>query len=236
MDQLSSLNHLTFYGLIVLGMTTGLLGSSHCVGMCGAIVTASSKSKMQILSYHIGRLLGYLSLGVLIPYLGIEMSGIKENGDIKLISALLIGGMFIFIGLKDILKFKSSHKLSANYQKLYKKSWTVVFNKFYRFEHLRSFFIGSLSSLLPCGLLWIVLIMSLTTANPFYSLAFIASFWLGTTPALSFAPLFIRKFIRPLSQKMPRLIPSTFILLGIITISYRIYNFYFVIPEGMSCH
>ena len=237
MDQLNELNHLSLYGLIILGFTTGLLGSGHCLGMCGGVVSATTKSKKEVTLYHIGRLLGYLSLGVIIPYIGIEISGIKENANIKLFSALLIGITFIIIGIQDILKTKISRsKISQKYQGLYKKAWSNIFNRFYHYSSLRSFSIGSLSALLPCGFLWVVLIMSLTTSNLFYAAAFIFSFWLGTTPALSFAPLLIRKFISPLNKKIPSLIPSTFILLGVVTISYRLYNFYFIVEKGASCH
>ncbi len=237
MAQLDELNHLSLYGLMILGLTTGLLGSGHCLGMCGGVVTATTKNRREVSLYHIGRLIGYLSLGVLIPQLGLELSGVKENQNLKLYSALFIGLTFIFIGLKDFIKNrKRETMISKWYQETYKKLWQMIFSKFYNFNLLRSFSIGAMSALLPCGFLWVVLIMSLTTTSIFYAGAFITAFWLGTTPALSFAPLLIRKYIKPLQLKAPRLLSSTFILIGLFTISYRLYNFYYVIPEGMSCH
>ena len=55
----------------------GLLGSFHCVGMCGPIafmlpIDRKNKTKgfFQILSYHLGRLTTYSLIGLLFGFLG----------------------------------------------------------------------------------------------------------------------------------------------------------------------
>ncbi|MFN7147839.1 MAG: sulfite exporter TauE/SafE family protein, partial [Myxococcota bacterium] len=54
-------------------LTAGLLGSPHCVGMCGPFVTATGRSAP---AWHAGRLLTYVTLGALagavgsVPFLG----------------------------------------------------------------------------------------------------------------------------------------------------------------------
>lgn len=49
---------------------TSLLGSFHCLGMCGGIVLVIDPLKGGALFYHLGRLVSYLLMGVLAGYLG----------------------------------------------------------------------------------------------------------------------------------------------------------------------
>ena len=49
----------------------GLLGSFHCVGMCGPIVLAvPGTSLLSKLSYNIGRAITYSSMGAIIGFVG----------------------------------------------------------------------------------------------------------------------------------------------------------------------
>ena len=49
----------------------GLLGSFHCVGMCGAIVLAvPGKTTLAKISYNIGRTITYMVLGAIIGLVG----------------------------------------------------------------------------------------------------------------------------------------------------------------------
>ncbi|OIQ20514.1 MAG: hypothetical protein BM556_00805 [Bacteriovorax sp. MedPE-SWde] len=223
MDQLTELNNVPLYLIVFAGLITGLTGSVHCTGMCGGLVTALTRSKMGIMSYHTGRLLGYVSLGVIIPLLGIEALGIRNNQYLSMFAAASLGLTFIFIGLKSIFKWQMSFSFHKKLEGLNQSIWRTLFEKLKRKDLLRSFLGGSASVLLPCGLLWTVIILSLTATSPLTALTFIISFWVGTTPALSFAPGLIQKFLLPLQKKLPRTVPIFFILIGIITISTRVY-------------
>lgn len=234
-DNLHELNHLPFYFIVFAGLMTGLTGSLHCTGMCGGLVTALTRSKKGILSYHIGRLLGYLSLGLIVPLLGFETLGIKDNKYLSLFAAGTLGLTFIFIGLKGIFKWKVNFSFHNKLEKLNQNIWRGLFKRFSSSDLIRSFFGGSASVLLPCGLLWTIIILALTATSPFTSLLFITSFWLGTTPALSFAPGLIQKVFLPLQRKLPKTIPLFFILIGLITISTRVYAI-FNQAGGHSCH
>lgn len=49
-------------------IAASLIGSVHCVGMCGGLaLAASAHSKAGLISYHIGRFLGYFAL---VPWRG----------------------------------------------------------------------------------------------------------------------------------------------------------------------
>jgi sulfite exporter TauE/SafE len=66
-----------FYSVIAAGFTIGILGSFHCVGMCGPIALSLpvyDKPKWQrlflILLYNFGRMTAYASMGVLFGLVG----------------------------------------------------------------------------------------------------------------------------------------------------------------------
>lgn len=235
MDQLTELNNIPLYMIVFAGLVTGLTGSVHCTGMCGGLVTALTRSKSGILSYHIGRLLGYMTLGVVIPLLGIEALGIRDNKYLSLFAAATLGLTFIFIGLKSIFKWQLSFQFHHKLEGINQSIWRGLFAKLGKRDLLRSFLGGSASVFLPCGLLWTVIILSLTATSPLSSLAFIISFWAGTTPALSFAPGLIQKVLLPLQKRLPRTVPIFFILIGIVTISTRVYALYNQ-AGGHACH
>ncbi len=237
LDQLSNLSDMGIYALATLGMTSGLLSSAHCVGMCGGLVTAATKKKPEVGLYHIGRLIGYTLIGVGLPYIGLSISGIKENPSLPLISSLFIGITFITLGLSTKIKKMNLYKLfMSKLNRLNSIVFKQIFSHFYQANNTRSFLLGASSALLPCGILWVVLLLSLTTANPLLSLTFIVSFWLGTVPALTFAPIILKKIVSPLQTRAPYVLSSAFILIGIATISYRLMMFYGQTQGGMSCH
>ena len=95
---------LTFGAAIIVG----LLGSSHCIGMCGGIVSAFSmgiaddlrsapKSLFSYqLAYNSGRICSYVLVGLLAGTLG---SGLAELGVSPIVGRLFAAGFMIALGL-----------------------------------------------------------------------------------------------------------------------------------------
>ena len=64
---------------LLSAFTVGLLGSAHCIGMCGGITSALSlslegRSKRRIMGlmgcYHLGRIMSYALAGFLLASIG----------------------------------------------------------------------------------------------------------------------------------------------------------------------
>ena len=95
---------------------TGLVGSLHCIGMCGPIAVALPlgnktwlhKTLWSIL-YNTGRVATYALLGVIFGLLGqgIEMAGLQQWASIILGVALILSVLFpvLFKGQVKIDKF-----------------------------------------------------------------------------------------------------------------------------------
>jgi sulfite exporter TauE/SafE len=50
-------------------------------------------------------------------------------------------------------------------------------------------------------------------------------FWLGTLPSMVLAPSIIQKFLKPLKSKLPKTYAISLIIIGLMTISFRVFRF-----------
>src|SRR5690349_7474920 len=104
----------------------GLGGSLHCVGMCGGMVTASCGKNDEIMKYQFGRLLGYLSLGLIAGFLG-SFINLKELSPMAaLIPGLFIGGLFVFWGVQNLRGKKAELPMPKFMGKLYSSLWRLL--------------------------------------------------------------------------------------------------------------
>ncbi len=187
-------------------MLTGLLGSSHCIGMCGGIVTAlnmgidqgptagskqSPKSSFAYqLSYNAGRLLSYAMIGLLAGSIGLQMQLIINPMVARVIAAIfmILLGLYLanwWRGLK-LLEFWG-YRVWRHLQPLSQHLLPVR-------SQPQAFMLGMLWGWLPCGLVYAVLVWALTTADPIIAATIMLGFGLGTLPALLVAGELANRF------------------------------------------
>ena len=92
--------------LFEIGFLMGLLGSVHCIGMCGPLVMAlplSNKTNLQkwgaLFLYHFGKICSYSLLGVLLGLFGSQLPlyGVQENLSIVMGSIMVLYVVYVFI-------------------------------------------------------------------------------------------------------------------------------------------
>lgn len=215
-------------------MVTGLVGSAHCVGMCGGLVAASAPTKVANLFYQLGRLMAYSCLGFIGGLIGRTLTVNMENPLLSLVPSVLMGLAFIWIGLGQSKKKLPKVSLPQWLQNLSHLGLSTTLSLKLPTK-IKSFLVGLLSFLLPCGFLYGALLVSIGFQSPWTSMGVMAFFWLGTAPAMSFAPEFLRRILRPLQERSPMIVSVFFIALGIGTIAWRLSHL-FVIEGGQSCH
>lgn len=216
-----------FYPLLipvtVLGIS--LMGSWHCAGMCGGLITIAAPRKSSMIGYQIGRLLSYEILGIIFGLFGKYTLLNMLNGIIPIFVSFILGLSFIGIGISHWRKTPhfSSHLFSKIYSKLVGKSLQnnsspIIWN---------GFKVGFLSVFLPCGWLYSFILVAVLTQNPYYSALLLFFFWLGSVPTLSLAPIFIRKLLKPIYLRFPKVISLIFVMIGLFTIGLKIYPLFF---------
>jgi uncharacterized protein len=208
--------------LIVLsqGLMMGLLGSFHCVGMCGPIalvlpVDRSNKWKgfIQTFMYHLGRVITYTLMGLLFGLLGKGLYLAGFQGRISILMGIIMILAVIF-PTNYLAKFGFGKPLYM----LVGKLKSVLGNYLQKKSSSAFFTIGLLNGLLPCGLVYIALTGAIATGDAWMGAIFMALFGLGTSFLLSgviFAGNFLSLKIR---NKINKIIPYFVVLVGLVFI------------------
>lgn len=211
----------------------GLVGSIHCAGMCGGLVMACGSKVSNNISYQLGRLVSYSILAILSGVIGSYFSFTKSSPIYSIIPGVLIGIVFIWLGIKVFLVNSSRIKIPNIVSKMIYSSWSKVLpQKGEVVTRSTSFSIGAFSILLPCGLLYGVILALGSFNSPLWALLCIFTFWLGTLPMMGFAPNLIKIVLTPVAKRLPIITSLVLILLGIGTILHRIHMSY----QTVSCH
>lgn len=198
-------------------MVLGFFGSFHCIGMCGPIALAvGGKGGQNFLFnkiiYNLGRSLTYASLGLLVGSLGFSLSlaGIQQ-------------GVSVVMGFLVVL-LSVSYKKADQVLSIAALSGVVNWIKNHLFRYIKSgsklafFFTGLVNGLLPCGMVYMALVVAMGLQSPFLGAYYMFFFGLGTIPMLlglmvsgSLLPVFRR-------QQFQKAIPYLGILIGLLMV------------------
>lgn len=165
----------------------GLVGSLHCIGMCGPIALAlpyQQGSRLhalgRVLLYNTGRVLTYTALGTVIGIAGrgLFLAGIQSWMSIALGVLFLIAALFSINLESRIVHLPGVHQLNAWVQR--------TLGRLLRRQDSASLLgIGALNGLLPCGLVYMAVAGAVTSGSAAQGAAFMALFGLGTVPMMA---------------------------------------------------
>jgi uncharacterized protein len=198
----------------------GLLGSFHCVGMCGPIafmlpVSRDNKVKkvFQIFLYHAGRLLAYSIIGLAFGLIGksLNLFGFQQQLSI-FIGALMI--LVILLPLLGVHKLNFSGPLTMFIGKI-KSSMGAAFKKKTADTFLS---IGFLNGFLPCGLVYMAVFGAVATGDIFSGSIYMLMFGIGTIPLMTTAVYFSTLLTPSLRLRIRKLIPAFVVLIGLLFI------------------
>lgn len=174
-----------------LAFSIGLAGSGHCLGMCGGIVTALALSSRDAgawqrfffnLLYHLGRIATYAMLGLLAGFA--SQTGMITALRPHLLWLFLIANLFVTaLGLFTAFGIRS-FGLSA----LDGSGWVGLQRLLSRVTGRSSVLAavptGLLMGLIPCGMVYGVLISAATNGSMLKGGGMMLAFGLGTLPVL----------------------------------------------------
>ena len=206
--------------VILAAITMGMIGSFHCIGMCGPIAFAlplnndSSLAKFfGSLLYNLGRITTYSSIGFLC---GLAGKGLSIIGFQQGLSVLL--GTFILI----MMLLAKAGTVKINVPTVFSTAGAVIRNSVGKLFLKKNFgalyLIGLLNGLLPCGLIYMAVAGALATADPIKSALFMAAFGAGTLPVM-WAVSFFGNFINIEARKKIRnLYPYIMVVMACVLI------------------
>lgn len=201
----------------------GLGGSLHCVGMCGGLVTASCEKSHDVFRYQLGRLLGYLILGLSAGLLGSLIKIESASPLVAMIPGLFIGFLFLYWGVQNLRGKKAELPMPKFMGKFYSLLWRKLVFKNVGIS--KAFFTGLISIFLPCGLLYGVVLGAVAIQHPLMAATSMFFFWLGTTPSMVMAPTLIQKFLTPFKSSLPKTYAISLIAIGLMTVSFRMVKY-----------
>jgi sulfite exporter TauE/SafE len=209
--------------------TASLLGSGHCAGMCGPLAlmasmgpATASQLARRMSFYHVGRLIGYMSLGAVVGGVGAAMDWGGELVGWQRLAAMVAGGAMVLLGLSSLLNWyrgKPAHvPLPAAAQRTMEKLHRRI--SIWQ-PSARAWGVGLLTVLLPCGWLYAFLITAAGSGSALGGGLVMLAFWVGTVPALAVIPLGVRQISGRMRSYLPALAASLLIATGIFTLAVR---------------
>ncbi len=204
--------------LLWTAFTIGLLGSVHCVGMCGPIALALPYGKQSralavfnALQYNLGRVFTYMLLGLLFGFIG---QGVFLAGYQSALSVVL--GLLMFLLAFFSLNLEKYLVHSSFFGRALQKLKTSL-ARLLKVDSRPSFFlIGLLNGLLPCGLVYMAVVGAVSTGNVLMASLYMGLFGLGTLPLMlttslagHLASLRFRKYLL-------RLLPLLLVTMGVL--------------------
>jgi sulfite exporter TauE/SafE len=188
--------------------------------MCGPIAMMlpvdrknQAKKVTQIITYHLGRLSAYATIGFFFGLLGkgFFMAGLQQN-------------LSIFIGVAMITIVVIPDKLFARYNfskpvfKLISKIKTALGSQFRNKSYKSLFTIGLLNGFLPCGMVYVALFGATAMQSESLGVLYMILFGLGTVPLMS-SVVYLNSFISlPVRNRIQKAIPYVAICIGCLFI------------------
>lgn len=226
----------------IAAFLVGLLGGVHCVGMCGGIVgalclgsgnnldkeqnnTAQENFKKMfpyLLSYNVGRISSYTLAGILmggIGWLGSHLFTLYSiQQTLEIIAAIFMLALGLYIagwwkGLANIERW-GGKVIWKRLEPLGRRFMPVT-------SYRQALFLGLVWGWLPCGLVYSVIIWTISTQSPFEGGLLMLSFGLGTLPNLLLMGIFASTLNQFIQQPWVRQVAGVMIMAFAGVMFYR---------------
>ncbi len=198
----------------------GLMGSLHCVGMCGPIafmlpVDRSNNYKKlgQIFIYHFGRLMAYGFIGLVFGMLGkgLYVFGMQQKLSIGI-------GIIMILAVLIPYKTFSRYNLSKPIYKIISKFKNRLGKELKKKSPDTFLTIGFLNGFLPCGLVYMALFGAIAMGNAAQGSLYMILFGLGTIPLMTTAIYFTGFLKSSMRRQIQRFIPVFVVVIGVLFI------------------
>jgi hypothetical protein len=176
---------------LTLSLIAGFFASLHCVGMCGGLVAcyAVQRGAGQVVaglpshfSYNGGRLLSYTFLGAIAGIAGKFLGSLHVIGPwFSLGTGLLMAVVgVLMLGIVPVWNFQNPSS-EPWLRRLHLQS---VADLLQNRSREGAFYVGLLTPLLPCGMLYAMVLKAAETGTPASGALTMLAFGAGTVPAL----------------------------------------------------
>ncbi len=213
------------YGLAFMA---GVLGSGHCLGMCGALVSGyfmkagSSKRYLPYFMYQLARIFVYTMVGFAAAALGFVLVSSGVFGKVQSILQMFIGAVVIILalGILGWIPFQGSVRLLP--MNLLRRGYAESRTKG---PLLGATIAGLLNGLMPCPLTFAMAVKATSATTVMEGGLLMLTFGAGTLPTMLFVSLAFGKMSAHFRGLMLKSAALIMIIMGCNTI-YMGLSFY----------
>lgn len=204
--------------VFISGLSIGVLGSFHCIGMCGPLALAlpvhhlsSWRRTLAIVLYNIGRALSYASMGAVFGIIGQSFSFFKLQQWLSIVAGILI----LVVLLTNQFGNPNTNILTRFTRGVKSKLSTYLGAEKSTISYLS---IGILNGFLPCGLVYIAVAASVATGSILNSTILMFAFGLGTFPVMALTMVFGKFISLNIRTKLTKATPYFIMFVAVLLI------------------
>jgi uncharacterized protein len=205
-------------------VVTSVLGSVHCVAMCGPLVglQGGARSLRYAALHSLGRLVTYATIGALAGFAGSALDLAGRLGNIQRFATLAAGATIVGWGLYALFQATRSRAVAPAPPRAHSTAFgSALVHIRTRSRARRMVALGLLTGLLPCGWLWAFAISAAGTGTASSGALLMAAFWLGTIPAMVGLLALAGPLVARLRARMPVVTAVALIAVGLATLGLR---------------
>ena len=198
----------------------GLLGSGHCIGMCGGLVSGCFMKLKAVgpwpyAAYHVSRISIYAGVGLIAALLGTVLVASGMTGLAQGVLQILAGAIVILLGLdllgvspiRNAYGFAPMAWLSRQFMTAAQKG-----------PVLGAAISGAINGLMPCSMTMAMAVKATTAGSPPEGMLLMLAFGAGTLPSMLFASVLFGKLGPRLRGGLQKLAALFVIALGVATL------------------
>lgn len=215
------------HGLVTTGFSyaaafmTGILGSGHCLGMCGSLVcgyflkSPPGRSAAPYLAYHGARLGVYAAIGMAAAAAGAVLVQSGRTGELQGLLQIVAGAVVILLGveLAGVLPFS----LAVGFAPV---RWlAALFARAGRWGAVRGAALaGAVNGVMPCPMTMAIAVSATTAPSVVEGAALMLALGAGTLPSMLFASVLFGRLGPRLRGALQRAAAVFVIALGAATL------------------
>ena len=198
----------------------GLLGSGHCIGMCGGLVSGcfmklQAKGPWPYAAYHASRIAIYAGVGLVAALLGTVLVASGMTGLAQGVLQILAGASVILLGL-DLLGVSPIRNAYGFAPMAWLRKQFVTASQ--KGPVLGAAISGAINGLMPCSMTMAMAVKATTAASPPEGMLLMLAFGAGTLPSMLFASVLFGKLGPRLRGSLQKLAALFVIALGVATL------------------
>ncbi len=217
---------------VIPALAAGLFGSAHCLGMCGGLsglfamhhgAKATASQPTLAITYNLGRIVSYASLGALSAFVGQGMTDVLPGLAVPI--RLMAGLVIILMGIQIAFGWQLLGPVEKAGSYLWRLVSPLTRHVLPATSPPKALALGLLWGLLPCGLVYSMLLVAMAGSNPLHGAVVMIAFGVGTMPAMLLTGLSAASLSRLLADRRRALVAGLLLVaIGVATMAMPAYK------------